>query len=398
MCGIIGAINKGSTGFNTNDLKAFGDLMYFNTLRGMDSSGVIHVDQEGNVDVVKDTMAGNWFTSIKDYEAIVEKKAYQVGKLLVGHNRKATIGKVNIENAHPFVVNDELVLVHNGSLVSHKNLADKESDSHSIAIHLHKNFNDGNIGDVMGEINGAYALVWYDVRTNKVNIVRNSQRPLWMCETSQHWWWASEPYMLWAALDRNNLKVTENTMKQLKVNTLYSMDLEKAFFNTKWEETDVPFVQPSAKKASTLTVVGGSTTTGQQTTMATTCTQRGGKHSRTHAVGSEGDLSKNKFKDVYKRFLGSSIDFTADDFVDIDDNGFNYYFYGTSMDVDIPHYIVGESSEATAVAIMDAGNFAAGMVVNAWYDKAEKKAVLKVIPSVRITKGKKHHEGSSTVH
>jgi predicted glutamine amidotransferase len=375
MCGIIGALNKGTTGFGANETKAFSDLMFMNTLRGMDSSGVILVDQEGNVDVAKDVMAGTWFTGIDEYDKIVEKKAYKEGKFLVGHNRKATIGKINIDNAHPFVVKDELILVHNGSLTSHKNLADKESDSHSIAIHLHENYKE-DLGPTFAEIFGAYALVWYDVRTNKANIIRNSQRPLWMCETSLSWWFASEPYMLWAALERNNQKAIEKSMKQLDPNVLYSMDLTKMFYNTKWEETKVPFVQPvTTTKIQYPAQVAG---TNKLTRIG------GGKTSTNMAIGEIDTLSKNKFKDAYKRFLGQALHVNCEDFVDIADKGQSYYFYGTSLDVDIPHYIVGECSEVTAVSIMDSANTCNAMVVNAWYDKAEKKAVLKVVPSTNL--------------
>jgi glucosamine 6-phosphate synthetase-like amidotransferase/phosphosugar isomerase protein len=368
MCGIIGLLAKSTSGgFSATETRAFSDLMYMNTLRGFDSSGIIHVDDEGNVDVVKDVIPGTYFTGIKEYDEVVEKKSFKHGKVLIGHNRKATIGKVNVENAHPFIVNNELVLVHNGSLTSHKNLADIESDSHAIAIHLHKNYQE-ELGKAFAEINGAYALVWYDVRTNRLNLVRNSQRPLWMCETSQAWWWASEPHMLWAALDRNNLRALKDSMKQLDSNKLYSLNLDTMHFNSKFEETTIPFVSPPSK------------TTGDiQDTTKTNIVQL------TECTGGTKSISKNKFKDaVYTKFTGKVIDFIAEDFVDINDKGENYYFYGTSYELgDIKHDIVGECSEVTATAILDANGFASGMVVNSYYDKTEKKAVLKVIPSVR---------------
>src|SRR5687768_3261580 len=100
--------------------------MFMNTLRGDDSSGIIAVNSDGDVDVIKDTLPGYYFTETKEFKEHADTQAFREGRVLVGHNRKATIGKVNLDNAHPFVVNNEFVLVHNGSLTSHKNLADVE--------------------------------------------------------------------------------------------------------------------------------------------------------------------------------------------------------------------------------------------------------------------------------
>ena len=120
--------------------------------------------------------------------------------MVVGHNRKATAGKANNENSHPFV-HENIVLVHNGVVHNHKKMADTEVDSHAIAHSIV----DKGYKETIATLDGAFTLVWFDMKDRTLRFVRNSQRPLFMVETDLSIAFASESGMLSWIGERNNL-------------------------------------------------------------------------------------------------------------------------------------------------------------------------------------------------
>lgn len=138
MCGIVAVINKYTNGFTDEQLKAFESLLYIDGLRGLDSTGVFAVDNVGDLVVAKNK--GNPCLFLEDGGwTTVRQEMFRKGSALVGHNRKATRGAISDDNAHPFLINNELCLVHNGTMYGdHKHLKDVEVDSHAIAHVLHE--------------------------------------------------------------------------------------------------------------------------------------------------------------------------------------------------------------------------------------------------------------------
>jgi len=186
MCGIIGMISKNVNGFWHDERDAFYDMLLMNQVRGMDGTGVFGVYHNRQCATLKvGTNASN----------LVEMEVYDKFKTKIlnnfwtvfGHNRKATQGSISSKNSHPFV-RDNIVLIHNGTLFGHKSIADTEVDSDSIAVALNTKAPE----DLLGEINGAYALVWYDKRDKMIRIARNIERPLFIAETEKSWMFSSE--------------------------------------------------------------------------------------------------------------------------------------------------------------------------------------------------------------
>lgn len=205
MCGIVGVFNKGASGFIQEQKEAFAHLLLLDTLRGEDSTGAFLVNNIGEVSLAKEAKTAGEFLKTNEYKKVMQE-GWDKGSCIIGHNRKATKGDINDTNAHPFVVDDKIVLVHNGGIWGdHKKLADVEVDSHAIAHLLANN----SIDDALSQFHGAYALMWYNVDEEAVYIVRNKERPLWFMETHNAWYWASERIFLQFAQARCNLKVVK---------------------------------------------------------------------------------------------------------------------------------------------------------------------------------------------
>ena len=203
MCGLVCVITKGSYGLTSEQRDAFNLLLYIDVLRGEDSTGAFVVDNIGNVQMAKDAIDSSDFLKTKEYKDL-KATAFQKGWAMVGHNRKATKGWITDSNAHPFIVDENIVLVHNGTLIGdHKHHADTEVDSEAIAHVLSK---ETDVEEALRKINGAYALIWYNVAKKELNFVRNKERPLWYLETNDAFIFASEECFLDLIIAKLSLK------------------------------------------------------------------------------------------------------------------------------------------------------------------------------------------------
>jgi hypothetical protein len=199
MCGIVSIISKRQAGFFSADLEMFEKLLILDTTRGLDSTGAFSVDTGRNLSAVKVASHPFHMFACQDYPAW-RGKAVQSGRILVGHNRKATQGSINSKNAHPFH-SGNIVLVHNGTLRGDhkKDYAPVDVDSHSLAIA----FDEKGAENVIPTINGAFALVWWDVEKNSLFAVRNDERPLQVVETADNFYVLSEAWMALQLLDKS---------------------------------------------------------------------------------------------------------------------------------------------------------------------------------------------------
>ena len=184
MCGLVGLISRRTGGFWSKDLDTMEQMLLIDSLRGKDSTGAFTVYKNKQSEIIKVAShpmhlfaCGAW--------GEFRNRAVQRGKIIIGHNRAATRGAVRTENAHPFV-EDNIILVHNGTLYDHTNLtkAKVEVDSNAIA---HALSGGADPKEVLPTIRGAFALIWYDTDKEKLYAIRNEQRPLCLLETDDNY-------------------------------------------------------------------------------------------------------------------------------------------------------------------------------------------------------------------
>jgi len=220
MCGIVGMVTSKDLGFTTVEQRIFSQLLWADTLRGDDSTGVFGINKYGNLDYIKNKGHAGELIATPNFREFKEN-IYSDYHMVVGHNRKATKGMVTDENAHPFI-EQNVALVHNGTLLTHAHLTQETVtvDSHAI---LHSIVERG-YEETLKEINGAFALAWYDANDKTLRVIRNDQRPLFIASTVGAWFFASEKGMLEWILGREDVDISE--MEECTPGTLYSFKLE----------------------------------------------------------------------------------------------------------------------------------------------------------------------------
>ena len=180
MCGIVGVVSAHTNGLSVKESDAFRDMLFVDTLRGVDSTGAFGVCNNNDVIVHKEATHGLRFLARKemvDFSSTMIRR----GKFVVGHNRAATRGTIKDENAHPFVVDNNIILVQNGTYRGcHKHHKDVEVDTEALA---HVIAEEPDVEKALQKINAAYALVWYNVKEKRLHMVRNHERPLCIAYT-----------------------------------------------------------------------------------------------------------------------------------------------------------------------------------------------------------------------
>lgn len=345
MCGIVGALMKNNAGFYTKQEDVFFQMLYADAIRGYDSTGVVGVERHGGFHIAKEAAEATWvIPQIKAEKFFTDRMSgtKPEGKAWIGHNRKSTVGKTTDDNAHPFVVNNEFAMVHNGTLHNHKQLADVEVDSEALAITLHKAMGEKDwkvaMEEALGKVYGAYACVWYDQRSNKVHLLRNAERPLSIIETPDAFFWASEAAMAWWILTRNQYTPEQCKHHALDPHMLVTFDIEK---------TDLEVTELTPKKATppaTTPVAGGSITRsfGGSTAKGTTQTpsKKGGK--------SCSGWSNKQQKNFRNAWLGKPLRFWIDDYVSrdfpktYDEGAREFFLLGEHEDILLKHTVHAE--------------------------------------------------------
>jgi len=145
-------------------------LLLFDTLRGEHSTGLLSAYKRKKKFMYSNLKAvGVPDNLYKKYPGWFKGGLYdghETPFLLMGHNRYATQGAIDVDGAHPFVF-DNLIGAHNGtirqwSLRDFHGANDFDIDSQIVYSELSEN---GDLEKVWKEIDGAAALTWWDRNT-----------------------------------------------------------------------------------------------------------------------------------------------------------------------------------------------------------------------------------------
>lgn len=293
MCGIVGV--AGNT--NSDSGKVFRDMLIFDIIRGIDSTGVVNVpafrktNKATPVLMEKDIGLPNNLWEDKDSKIFTDRgKIKALGKVLIGHNRAATIGNVTVENAHPFNFGS-VYGVHNGSLRTYsdlENYLEHDVDSMCLLDHISQH----GVEDAWKNFLGAAALVWFDDKDQTLHFARNSERPLhymWS-KDKKVLFWASEPWMIQTAAARHKVDLLKNDKDKLVLGT-FEVDTHYSFVV---ESNDIIFKEKvkmeKKPQATAITRTGGYSSTGTRSNYT--------------VVG-----SNRKSRDKVKRRKGKQLDY-----------------------------------------------------------------------------------------
>ena len=238
MCGIVGLISKNQAGFWSSHVDIFTDMLIMDQLRGMDGTGVFGVYKNRQAFLTKAGTHASNFTALKDYAQFKERMLKSM-TMVFGHNRKATVGDISSVNSHPFF-EDNIIGIHNG-FIGNASTFDSKAAVDSQA--LFRGLNKGEPKDILSRVQGAYALVWYDKRDKTLRVARNAERPLYVADTDNFMAFASEPWMIFAALSkhRRNVDVKIKDCEEVEKHKIFEFQPGGALKTVDYKPTTVVY-------------------------------------------------------------------------------------------------------------------------------------------------------------
>ena len=151
MCGLSAYIGKSPDCFKAKI------MMLYNEERGGDSCGIYIYDK-----LFKDGDKDKKATSFIKSELFPTKPKNNKNKIFIAHNRKGSVGSNNTQNAHPHVINNDMIIVHNGTIKNIKDLCKKyeiEEDSDNDSYLLGKIIYEKGYS-VLDDYKGFASLIW----------------------------------------------------------------------------------------------------------------------------------------------------------------------------------------------------------------------------------------------
>lgn len=233
MCGLFGILTR-KPSLSIDDIKLFVGIGWLSALRGKHSTGMFAVDTDGNHAIYKSTLPSTEFFDLSPVKKMLEGKNL---KCLSGHARYATKGAIVTANAHPFEF-ESVIGMHNGTLfpmcveqyTNKDTKYDTDSEGIFAAINAATQENVNGYEEVVPKLEGAYALVSWDIVNKNINFIRNKDRNLYFMESGDG------TTTFWAS-DYRFLEFVASYQE-------YDVKLAKGYYDAKLLDTDILYTLP----------------------------------------------------------------------------------------------------------------------------------------------------------
>lgn len=174
MCNIAGAIKNPKIKYHNSDLLKI--LSLFGANRGKDSCGLYYNNQD--VHFVK-TKSFNCDNGDANHIWVTNPFPQKITEpVVLLHNRQGTVGNISVDTSHPYIIDNNLVGIMNGTIYNHEELSEKygikeyHTDSELLFKIIHK-FGYG----VLSEYNGGAALAFfYKEEPNKLYLFKGASK------------------------------------------------------------------------------------------------------------------------------------------------------------------------------------------------------------------------------
>ncbi len=219
MCGIFGyARLKEHEVMSREDVSyAVQILTLENEVRGRDSTGLAVINKDGRPHVIRKVKDAEAFLETNFVKGWLSQMINRETRQVFGHTRFATTGKVNLNNAQPFIFGD-ILGTHNGVINNYKKLFKKNKlkprttcDSEVIFALLSKAYTLKDKAKMLDKLRGYYSIAFHDLRTpEKIYFARgNNVLSLYKSIDNQFIFWSSQDYPIGDIVDLLNIEVEE---------------------------------------------------------------------------------------------------------------------------------------------------------------------------------------------
>lgn len=228
MCGIVGAVSQ------RNVVPILLDGLHRLEYRGYDSAGIAVVSALNTIERVRRS------GKVKILEDGVASCGLK-GSIGIAHTRWATHGAPSEKNAHPHLVGERIVLVHNGIIENYLNLRNQlpkdleltsDTDSEIIAALIWLETQKGKtlleaVKTVVKVLEGAYAIAVLDANTPGVMVVARCGSPVAIGLGLGEYFVASDPLAL-HKVSQDFIYLEEQDIAEITIDALTIYDFSGA--------------------------------------------------------------------------------------------------------------------------------------------------------------------------